>query len=95
MLAPCHAFLQPALGLYPGWKTSAGSAADLNRMGSFLGAMAQSNGDEGPEQAPPASDLATAEYLGRRVGSLARRWASAQRVADQRVADQREPAPSA
>jgi hypothetical protein len=52
--------------------------------------MAQSNGDEGPEQAPPASDLATAEYLGRRVASLARRWAL-----DQRVADQREPAPSA
>ena len=33
----------------------------------WLGAGAQSNTDEGPDTAPPSSDLATARHLGRRV----------------------------
>jgi hypothetical protein len=53
-----------SLGLYPGWCTSARSADDLNRLGSYLGAMAQSHGDQGPDVAPRASDLAKAEELG-------------------------------
>jgi hypothetical protein len=44
---------------------------DLNRLGSFLGAMAQSNADQGPELTPPASDIRTAELLGQRVASVA------------------------
>ena len=36
--------------------------------------MAQSHGDEGPDLAPRGSDLATAEYLGRRVAAVAHRW---------------------
>ena len=77
ILAAQHGMQWVSLGLYPGWNTTSGSGADLNRMGSFLGAMAQSNGDEDAEQAPPASDLATAEHLGRRVATLALRWARA------------------
>lgn len=59
------------LDLAPGNNSSAGSNADLNRLGIWLGAGAQSNVDEGPETAPPASDLATARHLGRRVARVA------------------------
>jgi APA family basic amino acid/polyamine antiporter len=62
------------LGLLPGHNSSKGSAGDLNRFGGFLGAMAQSNVDEGPELAPPRSDRETAFQLGRRVAEAARRW---------------------
>lgn len=59
------------LGLLPGNNLSTGSEADLNRLGFFLGAGSQSNADEGPEVAPPQSDLLTAEHLGERVAMVA------------------------
>ncbi|HLT77758.1 MAG TPA: flavodoxin family protein [Ferrovibrio sp.] len=59
------------LGLMPGNNNSKGSVNDLNRLGSFLGAMAQSNADQGPEHGPIASDLETARILGRRVAETA------------------------
>ena len=62
------------LGLLPGNNSSSGSAEDLNRFGGLLGAMAQSNVDEGPDVAPPKSDRETAFQLGRRVAEAARRW---------------------
>ena len=62
------------LGLPPGNNVSTGSVEDLNRLGSFLGAMAQSNGDVGPDVAPPSSDQRTAEALGRRVAEATLRW---------------------
>jgi NAD(P)H dehydrogenase (quinone) len=62
------------LGLLPGNNSSKGSAEDLNRFGGFLGAMAQSNVDEGPDIAPPKADRDTAFQLGRRVAEAARRW---------------------
>jgi hypothetical protein len=62
------------LGLLPGSNSSKGSTDDLNRLGSFLGAMAQSNADQGPEQGPTAADLRTAEHLGCRVAETALRW---------------------
>lgn len=62
------------LGLLPGHNSSTSSARDLNRIGGFLGAMAQSNMDEGPETAPPQSDRETAFHLGRRVAEAAGRW---------------------
>jgi hypothetical protein len=37
------------LGLMPGNNSSGGKLDDLNRLGSFLGAMAQSNADQGPD----------------------------------------------
>lgn len=63
------------LGLLPGNNLSTGSEADLNRLGFFLGAGAQSNADEGPEIVPPQSDLLTAEHLGERVAMVAQQMA--------------------
>ncbi|MER6560634.1 flavodoxin family protein [Streptomyces sp. NPDC001027] len=60
-----------SLGLLPGWNNSAGSEHDLNRLGVFLGAAAQTNVDEGPDAVHKA-DVATAEHLGRRVAETAR-----------------------
>ena len=59
------------LGLMPGNNSSQGSPEDLNRLGSYLGAMAQSNSDAAPEIAPTSSDLRTAAHLGRRVAEVA------------------------
>ena len=81
ILAAQHGMQWVSLGLYPGWNTRTASAEDLNRLGSFLGAMAQSHGDQGPDLAPPASDLRTAEHLGRRVALLAHRWVAGRRAA--------------
>ena len=68
-----HGMLWVGLDLNPGNDNSHGSVHDLNRLGSWLGAMAQSNGDQGPEQAPIQSDLDTAAYLGQRVARTASR----------------------
>ncbi|MFD3542895.1 flavodoxin family protein [Streptomyces sp. NPDC058662] len=65
-LAAQHGMTWVNLGLKPGWNSSAGSENDLNRLGFFSGAAAQTNSDEGPEGVHPA-DIATAEHLGRRV----------------------------
>jgi NAD(P)H dehydrogenase (quinone) len=46
----------------------------------LIGAMAQSNADQGPELVPPASDRRTAEHLGRRVAELAGRLRIAREV---------------
>ncbi len=62
-----HSMIWIGLGLMPGHSSSKSTPEDLNRLGSFIGAMAQSNVDEGPESAPTKSDLATAAYLGQRV----------------------------
>lgn len=70
-----HGMVWINLNLMPGNNNSGGSVADLNRLGAFLGAMAQSNVDEGPDKAPTAADLETAKKLGERVASCARRWA--------------------
>ncbi|MFR9795791.1 flavodoxin family protein [Streptomyces sp. MS06] len=71
ILAAQHGMHWVNLGLHPGWNSSAGSENDLNRLGFFAGAAAQSNVDEGPEAVHKA-DTATAEHLGRRVAQTAR-----------------------
>jgi NAD(P)H dehydrogenase (quinone) len=71
-----HGMLWVSLGLMPGNNNSKGSSADLNRVGSFSGAMAQSNADQGAE-AMTESDLLTAAHLGRRVAEQAQRLAVA------------------
>lgn len=58
-----------SLGLIPGNNNSQGSVNDLNRLGSFLGAMAQSNADQGAD-AMQESDLKTAFHLGARVAQV-------------------------
>ncbi len=74
LFAMQHGMVWVGLGLLPGNHTSAGSPEDLNRLASFLGAMAQSNADQGADVVPSASDQRTAEHLGRRVAEAARRW---------------------
>ena len=69
-----HGMIWVGLDLLPGNNSSKGSVEDLNRLGSFLGAMAQSNADEGSDVAPPRADRETAERYGRRIGEVARDW---------------------
>ena len=69
-----HGMVWINLNLMPGNNNSGGSVDDLNRLGSFLGAMAQSNVDEGPDKAPTKADLETAKKLGERVANCAKRW---------------------
>ena len=69
-----------SLGQAPGWQDSAGSAEDPNRLASFLGLMTQSNSDQGPDEAPPASDRETAKGFGRRIALTAHRWAARDRA---------------
>jgi NAD(P)H dehydrogenase (quinone) len=73
LFAAQHGMLWVGLDLKPGNDNSHGSVNDLNRLGSWLGAMAQSNGDQGPEQTPIQSDLDTAAYLGQRVAQTVSR----------------------
>ncbi|MFF5210770.1 flavodoxin family protein [Streptosporangium sp. NPDC000396] len=81
LLAAQHGMHWVTLGLPPGWiYSSTGSAEDLNRLGGFVGAMAQSPSDLGPELAPSDADLRTAEHLGRRVARTAVELASGRRV---------------
>ncbi|MEU8520600.1 flavodoxin family protein [Streptomyces sp. NBC_01216] len=75
VLAGQHGMHWVNLGLKPGWNSSTGSEHDINRLGFFAGAAAQSNSDEGPETVHKA-DIATAEHLGRRVAETARTFAA-------------------
>jgi len=71
LFAAQHGMHWVSLDLPPANCSSSGSEEDLNRLGFWLGAGAQSNVDESPDRAPPESDLATARHLGRRVASVA------------------------
>lgn len=74
LFAAQHGMVWVGLDLMPGNSSSTGSTADLNRLGSWLGVMTQANSDEGPDVAPPNSDLRTAEYFGRRIASTVLRF---------------------
>ncbi|TRO38252.1 flavodoxin family protein [Pseudomonas putida] len=74
LFAAQHGMIWVGLDLMPGNNTSTGSVDDLNRHGSWLGAMAQSNNDQGPDKTPNESDLKTATYLGQRVATLTRQF---------------------
>jgi NAD(P)H dehydrogenase (quinone) len=80
LFAMQHGMIWIGLGLLPGNHTAAGSPDDLNRLAGFIGAMAQSNADEGPELVPPLADRRTAEHLGRRVAEAAARWRQPQQA---------------
>lgn len=79
LFAAQHAMIWVGLDLKPGQSSSTGQASDLNRLGSWLGAMAQSNVDQGPDVAPIASDLQTAAHLGQRVAEIAGRLSAVKR----------------
>ncbi|MBF6214046.1 flavodoxin family protein [Nocardia puris] len=72
LFAAQHGMTWVSLDLPPGWLyTEHGDAASLNRLGGFLGAMAQSPSDVDAERAPGPADLATAAHLGARVAAQA------------------------
>jgi multimeric flavodoxin WrbA len=75
-LAMQHGMVWVGLGLPPGNNNSKGSLEDLNRLGGFVGALAQGNADQGVEGIP-ASDFRTMEALGRRVAEAVLRWREA------------------
>lgn len=67
LFAAQHGMHWVNLDLPPANNSTTGSEEDLNRLGFWLGAGAQSNTDQGPDIAPPEADLATARHLGQRV----------------------------
>lgn len=71
LFAAQHGMIWVGQASFGGWNTTTGSVSDLNRLGSWLGAMAQSNNDEPATTAPPPADLRTAAALGRRVAEVA------------------------
>ncbi|GHG55554.1 flavodoxin family protein [Streptomyces griseocarneus] len=75
VLAAQHGMHWVGLGALPGWNSSVASENDINRLGFFLGAGAQTNNDQGPEGVHKA-DIATAELLGRRITEQARIYAA-------------------
>lgn len=73
IMANQHSMIWVSLGLMPGNNSSKGSPNDLNRIGSYSGAMAQSNADQGAD-AMSEADLKTAAQLGKRVAETALRF---------------------
>lgn len=75
-----HGMIWVSLGLKPGDSPEdAPNTHVLNRLGSYLGAMARSTSDS-PEITPPKGDLDTAYHLGRRVAEIAQRFATGAQV---------------
>ena len=60
-----------SLGLGAGWNSTTGSENDLNRLGFWLGAGAQTDVDANPDQVHP-SDVRTCHHLGYRVALVTR-----------------------
>jgi NAD(P)H dehydrogenase (quinone) len=71
ILAAQHGMIWVNLDLLPGWCREEASIDDLNRLGSWLGVMSQSNGDGPLEANPCAGDLATVRHLGALVAATA------------------------
>lgn len=70
-LAMQHSMIWVGTGLLPAMR--AGHPDELNRLGSYLGVMAQAD-NVPPEQSPPAGDLATARAYGARIAEVARQY---------------------
>lgn len=72
LFAAQHGMIWVGLDLFPGE-----SKEEPNRIGGWLGAMAQSN-DEWTELSPIESDLKTAAHLGQRVAEVAHQFLKGQ-----------------
>lgn len=72
-LAMQHSMIWVGTGLMPSNKKSA-ERNDVNFVGSFAGAMAQSPSDSSPEEGPLPGDLETARLFGARVAQTAARF---------------------
>jgi NAD(P)H dehydrogenase (quinone) len=76
LFAMQHGMVWVGLGLPDGNSSSTGAVTNLNRLGAYAGAMAQSNVDQGLD-GMLESDLATARILGHRVALATLRWTAA------------------
>jgi NAD(P)H dehydrogenase (quinone) len=86
ILAAQHGMIWVGLDEYPGWSASTASIEDVNRLGSWLGAMAQSDSDQPADVVPRATDLRTAAALGRRVALVTLRHRRGAVAADELAA---------
>jgi NAD(P)H dehydrogenase (quinone) len=74
IFAAQHGMLWVPTAMMPGHNSSTTTPENVNRIGSFLGVMAQSNADQGPDLAPPQADRKTAEVFGARLAEITERW---------------------
>jgi NAD(P)H dehydrogenase (quinone) len=81
VFAAQHGMVWVGLGLPPTYVGSDSGDADMNRLGSHLGAMGQSRPGGGKL---PLGDVKTAEHLGKRVALAALRWRRGEAVASTR-----------
>jgi multimeric flavodoxin WrbA len=72
------------VGDLPGNNWSGGSRTDLNRLGTWTGAMGQSNADDA---APSIGDIDTAERFGRRIALITRRFTDGTSYPIERLAE--------
>lgn len=70
-----HSMIWVTQGVVPSAMT-AGDDRNLNRLGAWLGAMAQSD-NAGPDVTPPQADRLTHEVFGKRVAEVTLRWLGA------------------
>ena len=70
ILAMQHSMIWVGTGLMPA-NSKAAQRNDINFVGSFAGAMAQSPSDSSPEEGPLPGDLETAKLFGKRVAETA------------------------
>lgn len=83
IFAAQHGMLWIGTGQNPGNNDDTSAATDVeNRLGSFIGAMAQAANDS-PKITPKDGDRATIRALGRRVAQAAIRWRAGASIADQ------------
>lgn len=68
-----HSMLWVGTGLMPANK-SVSQRDDVNYLGAFSGAMAQSPADLSADDAPGPGDLSTARIFGQRIAQAADRW---------------------
>lgn len=73
VFAAQHGMIWVPTGLLPGSASGKVGPEDVNRLGSFLGVMAQSE-NAPADVTPPAGDHKTIRLLGARVAEAARRW---------------------
>jgi multimeric flavodoxin WrbA len=79
VFAAQHGMIWVGLARLAGWNHSYSSIEDLNRLGGWLGAMAQADADLPAETVPRETDLRTARDLGRRVAEIAVRHSAGER----------------
>ncbi|MGL4957639.1 MAG: flavodoxin family protein, partial [Plesiomonas sp.] len=72
-LAMQHSMIWVGTGLMPS-NTKAADRNDINYVGAFAGAMAQSPADASPEEGPLPGDLKTARLFGQRIAEVTLKW---------------------